>query len=85
MVSRFGNGDFAFVGILLADDHAEERGFAGAVRTDQSDLLAGVQLKGRVDEDQLFAVLLVDAGKGNHSRRRYSTACSCSSILACET
>ena len=37
---------------------------------DQPDLLAGVQLKGGVDEDQLLAVLLVDVGKGNHASLR---------------
>ena len=61
-----GNRDLAFVGRFLADHHAEERGLAGAVGTDQADLLAGVQLKGGVDEDQLLAVLLVDIGKRNH-------------------
>ena len=45
------NRDVALVGRFLADDHAEERRLAGAVRTDQADLLAGVQLKGSVDED----------------------------------
>ena len=33
-------------------------------------LLAGVQLKGGVDEDELLAVLLVDVGKRNHSWSR---------------
>ena len=69
MVSFFGNRDFAFVGVFLADDHAEERGLAGAVGTDQADLLAGVQLKGGVDEDQLLAVLLVDVGKGDQTTK----------------
>ena len=58
--------DLAFVGRLFADHHAEERGLAGAVGTDQPDLLTGVQLKGSVDENQLLAVLLVDVGKRNH-------------------
>ena len=66
MVQLLGNRDVAFVGIFLAHDHAEERGLAGAVGTDQPDLLAGVQLKRSVDEDQLLAVLLVDIGKRNH-------------------
>ena len=61
-----GNRDVAFVGSLFADHHAEERGLAGAVGTHQADLLAGVQLKGSVDEDQLLAVLLVDVGKRDH-------------------
>ena len=61
-----GDGDVAFVGVFFADHHAEERGLAGAVGSDQADLLAGVQLKGGVDEDELLAVLFVDVGKGNH-------------------
>ena len=60
------NRDFALVGGFLSDDHAEQGRLAGAVGTDQADLLAGVQLKGRVDEDQLFAVLLVDIGERDH-------------------
>ena len=60
------NRDLAFVGRFLADDHAEQRGLAGAVGADQADLLAGVQLKGGVDEDQLLAVLLVDIGERDH-------------------
>ncbi len=61
------NRDVAFVGDFLADDHAEEGGLAGAVGADQADLLAGVQLKGSVDEDQLLAVLLVDDRKRKSS------------------
>jgi hypothetical protein len=36
------NRDLAFVGRLLADHHAEQGRLAGAVGTDQTDLLAGV-------------------------------------------
>ena len=61
-----GDGDFAFVGRFLADDHAEEGGLAGAVGADQADLFARVELERGVDEDELFAVLLVDVGEGNH-------------------
>ena len=61
-----GNRNLALVGIFFADHHAEKRRLAGAVGADQADLLAGVQLKGGVDEDQLLAVLLVDIGKRNH-------------------
>ena len=56
----------AFVGRLLADDHAEQRGLAGAVRADQADPLAGVELERGVDEQDLPAVLLADAREGNH-------------------
>ena len=65
-----GNGDVAFVGLFLAHDHAKQRGLAGAVGADQADLLARVQLKRRVDENQLLAVLLVDTGKRNHRTSR---------------
>ena len=65
-----GNRDVAFVGDFLAHHHAEEGGLAGAVGPDQSDLLARVQLKRSVNEDQLLAVLLVDTGKRNHRTSR---------------
>ena len=64
------NRDLALVGSFLAHDHAEERRLAGAVRADQADLLAGVQLKGSVDENQLLAVLLVDICKRNHAEEQ---------------
>ena len=62
----FRDGDFAFVRVFFAYDHAEEGGLARAVGADEADLLAGVELEGCVDEDKLPAVLLVDVGKGNH-------------------
>jgi hypothetical protein len=34
---------------------------------DQADLVAGIELEGRVDEEDLPAVLLVDAGKRDHA------------------
>ena len=58
--------DVALVGLLLADDHPEQGGLAGAVGPDQADLLAGIELERRVDEQDLPAVLLADAGKRNH-------------------
>ena len=58
--------DVAFVRHFLADDHAEERRLAGAVRADEADLLAGIELKGGVDEQDLPAVLLADAGQRDH-------------------
>ena len=60
------DGDLAFVCRLLADDHPEERGLAGAVRADEAHLLAGIQLERGVDEQDLAAVLLVDARKRDH-------------------
>ncbi len=67
MWSRLGTETVAFVGLLFAHDHAEQRGLARAVRTHQPDFLAGVQLKRSVDEDQLLAVLLIDIGKRDHA------------------
>src|SRR5215213_4854851 len=54
---------------LLAGDHAEEGRLARAVRSDQAGLLAGVELKRGLDEEDLFAVLLADVGEGDHARR----------------
>ena len=62
------DGDLAFVGRFFADDHPEERRLAGAVRADEADLLAGVELERGVDEEHLPAVLLADAGKRDHGK-----------------
>ena len=51
---------FAVVRLLLADDHPEDRRLARAVRPDEADFVAGIQLEGRVDEEHLPAVLLAD-------------------------
>src|SRR6266545_2018238 len=61
-----GHRDLALVGGLLAHDQAEEGGLARAVGTHESDLLARVELERRVDEEELTAVLLAQAGKGDH-------------------
>src|SRR5258707_1380402 len=53
----FRDRNLALVGRLLANDHAEQRGLASAVGTDQPYLLARVQLKGSVDENHLPAIL----------------------------
>ena len=45
--------DGAVVGLLLAGDEAEDGGLAGAVGPDEPDLLAGVDLERRVDEQDL--------------------------------
>ena len=37
------------------------------VRRSESWAGAGVELEGGVDEDELFAILLVDVGEGDHS------------------
>ena len=60
------DGDLALVGLLLANDHAEQRRLAGAVRTDEADLLASVERRGGFDEEDLVAVLLADTVEANH-------------------
>ena len=46
----------AGVRLLLAGDHAEQRGLAGAVRADHADNAAGRQLEGEVVDQQVVAV-----------------------------
>ncbi len=63
----FRHRDLAVVGRLFTDDHPEQRRLAGSVRPDEADLLARVQLERGVDEEDLAAVLLADASKGDHA------------------
>src|SRR6185503_781296 len=58
--------DRAVVGLVLAGDQPEHRGLARAVGPDQPDLLAGVDLERRVDEQDLPAVLLADRAERDH-------------------
>ena len=62
------NRHLAVVRRLLAHDHPEEGGLAGAVRADEPDLLAGVELEGRLDEEDLPPILLADVGERDHDR-----------------
>ena len=59
--------DVAFVRRFFADDHAEERRLAGSVRADEPDLLAWIELKRGVDEQDLLPVLLADPRERDHS------------------
>ena len=69
MVTPRSTDDLALVGLLLAGDHAEQRGLAGAVGADEADLLA-LQERGRgLDEEDLVAVLLADVVETNHDHR----------------
>ena len=52
---RLADLDGAFVGLLLAGDHAEQRGLAGAVRSDDADDAAGRQFEGEVVDQQVVA------------------------------
>src|SRR5262249_28055710 len=48
---------FALARSFFADNHAEQCGFSGAIRTDQADLLTGVELERSIDEENLPSVL----------------------------
>ncbi len=61
-------GDLALVGLVPADDHAEERRLAGAVRTDEADFLPPVKGCRGFDEEDLVAVLLADIVETDHMR-----------------
>src|SRR4051794_6519204 len=55
------DGDGAGVRLLLTGDHAEQRGLAGAVRTDHPDDAAGRQLEGEIVDQEPVAKALVEA------------------------
>ena len=63
------DGDLPIVGLLLLDDQTEDRGLAGAVGTDEPDLLAAKDAHLRVDEEDLFAVALAYVVEPNHRSR----------------
>ena len=56
----------ALVGQLLAGDHPEQRGLAGAIGADEPDLLALLERRGGLDEEDLMAVLLGDVVETDH-------------------
>jgi hypothetical protein len=62
----FGTGHVALVGRLLAGDHSENGGLACAARADKANLFSGVELEGGLNEQNLPAVLLADAGQREH-------------------
>src|SRR6059036_2770246 len=71
----FRDRHLAFVRRVFADDQPEQRRLAGAVGADEADPLVRIELKGGVDEQDLPAVLLVDARESNHvglSKRPYA-------------
>ena len=59
MVTPRSTDDLALVGLLLAGDHAEQRGLAGAVGADEADLLALLERRRGLDEEDLLAVCLL--------------------------
>src|SRR4029453_9982411 len=56
---RVADADRAVIGLVLADDHAEQRSFSGAVRPHHADNAARRQLEGEVVDQQLFAEAFV--------------------------
>ncbi len=58
----------ALVRDLLAGDHPEQRGLAGPVRADETDLLALEERRRGLDEQDLMAILLTDIFETNHAR-----------------
>ena len=66
------DGDLAVVGLLLARDQPEDRGLAGAVRADQPDLLAAVNGRGCLEEQDLVAMPLRDGVDADHVWRSTS-------------
>ena len=63
----------ALIGLLLAGDHAEKRGLAGAVGADKADLLALLEGGGGLDEEELVAVLLADSVEADHGYAELGT------------
>src|SRR5262249_27352100 len=62
--------NLSFVGLLLACDHPEQRGLAGAVRPDKADLLAFLEHCGGFDEEDMVAELLADVIEADHGHAR---------------
>jgi hypothetical protein len=60
---RLADRDRARVRLLLARDHAKQRGLAGAVRADHADDPARWQLEGEVVDQEIVAVALLEAGE----------------------
>src|SRR4030088_2318378 len=62
------DGHMAFVGAVVACDHAEQRCFAGSRGIDEADLLALLERRGSFDEENLVANLLADVVESDHVR-----------------
>ena len=60
------NRNRTLVGILLAHDQTEDGGFAGAVGADEAELFVGIELEGRLHEEDLPSVSFGDVGKSDH-------------------
>ena len=71
------NTDRAVVRRFLAADHPKQRRLPRAVRPHEPGLFAGIELKRRLDEEDLLAVLLADVGEGDHAGRGNSRGREC--------
>lgn len=60
------DGDLPLIGQLPARDHPEQRRFAGAVGAYQSNLLSPLESRGRLNKENLVAILLADIVETNH-------------------
>src|SRR5262245_49774196 len=63
---RLADLDRTLVGALLTGDHAEKRGLAGAVRTDDADDTARRQLEGEIVDQEIVAESLRKLAEINH-------------------
>src|SRR5207237_9763146 len=60
------DGDLPLVRLLLARNHTEQRGLAGAIWADEADFLAFLEGCGGFDEENLVADLLTDVIEADH-------------------
>src|SRR5690348_14027824 len=65
-VHRFTDLDRALIRFLLRGDHPEQRGLAGAVRTDHADDAAGRQLESQFVDEKIVAETFADIVKVDH-------------------
>jgi hypothetical protein len=64
------SGNLPLVRLFLPGDHPEQRRLSRPVRADETDLLAPLECGGRLDEDDLLAVLLADSVEEDHALSR---------------
>src|SRR6202165_1065243 len=69
------DGHLAFVGLLLAGYHAEQRRLAGPVGADEADPLPLLERRGSFDEENLVTNLLADVVESDHVRLSMGNRC----------
>src|SRR5678816_247107 len=65
----FRDRNIALVGRFLPHNHPEECCLTRAVRPHKADLLARIELKAGIYEENLASILLADSGKRNHTNQ----------------